>query len=228
MATRIIISFVGALLFLTSCNTSRSVQFSNTDWKYLKETGCIVSSDSAYRFIIGDKTTPSDVNIFGHCTQADDGIRKYIGKICKASKMKIDSVLCYIPETSTIIATTSESRNVQPSSVTTNIHDNPCTTWIRDDDSDEGKRADDEIYSNSLIDKRNKALIVIDRMTYNKQSIAFIKVIQTDTRKARKLNVPNAALYWADVTNPRNIDAISYWIMSHRDLAIRNFKLGNK
>lgn len=215
------------LVIFSSCNTSRYIPFSKGDWNIQEETGRLVSADSVFHFIIGNEISPSNTTVIGGSDSVDDGIRRYLTQICNASKIRIDSILCYIPEVSIAIVAVDESYKVQPSSVVINIHDNPYTTWVRDDDVAEGRRGDEEVYSHTLIDKRNKSLIVVDRMTYKKHDIAFIKIVQTNTKKARNMNVPSAALRWADVTNPRNIDAISYWIMSHRDLAIKNFRLGN-
>ncbi len=225
--TPVLFSLLLTLLF-SSCKTSGDIPFSNALWSIQKETGYLVSSDSTYRFVIGDNISPSNTTIVGSHSNIGSGMCRYISQICNVSEIKIDSVLCYIPEASTLIVAVDEKHKVQPSSITVGLSDRPYTMWVRDDDAAEDEREDSEIYSNSLIDKRNKILLVIDRFTYKERDIAFIKIIQTNTKRLRNMNIPNEYMYWADVSNPRNLDAISYWIMPHRETAIKNYKLGNK
>lgn len=215
------------LFVLSSCSASRQFRFSNNDWKIQERTGYIVSTDSVYCFTIGENISSNDISIIGSSSPINDCQRKYLNQICKSSKVKIDSILCYIPEASIMVVTIDEGSKVQPSSVTTNIDKDPYTMWVRDDDADEGIREYDEIFSNTILDKKNKSLIIIDRMSYKRQNIAFIKIIQSNTKKAQNMSIPTSSLYWADVTNPRNLDAISFWIMPHRELAMKNYKLGN-
>ena len=104
--------------------------------------------------------------------------------------------------------------------------DEPYTAWVRDDDMEDWNRKPDEIYTNIVLDKGAKQLLVIDRLTYGDRDLAIIHIIQTETQKFRRMGLPMWSGTWTDVTDPTCLEPVSNWIEGHRKVALGNYIRG--
>ncbi|MBD5183623.1 MAG: hypothetical protein HDS97_01855 [Bacteroidales bacterium] len=84
---------------------------------------------------------------------------------------------------------------------------------------DDWNRKPDEIYTNVILDKAAKQVLIVDRFTYRNTNIALIHIIQTKTRKFKSMGLPDGSGTWADVTDPTCLEPIANWLEGHRKVA---------
>lgn len=148
-----------------------------------------------------------------------NGADKYLSNILGKFPVAIDSVLCYIPELG-IIHTILRKNSVsfKPKSVTSPIGaDNPYTAWVRDDDEEEWKRQHDVMYSNTLLDKKWKQILVLDRYSYGEDEIGTIYVIQTQTKAMLRQGCPK--IFAACMTWP-SLRTLKLWQIGLTGIAV--------
>ena len=122
-----------------------------------------------------------------------------------------------------------EDKIWKPQSQSVNVlTEHPYTLWVRDDDVDDWNRKPDEIYTNVILDKAAKQVLIVDRFTYRTTDIALIHIIQTETRKFKSLGLPDGSGTWADVTDPTCLEPIANWLEGHRNVAFENFRLSHR
>ena len=216
-------------LILTGCAGVKNVPFSSDVWRVHPISGYIENSDSTCSFnLCSDKVEcellliDSDTDALGY-----KGLKPYLNKICSHLEVNCDSILLYAPTKGLLFVEISENTPWKPRSQSANLsNEKPYTAWVRDDDVEDWNRKSDEIYTNVILDKRAKHILVIDRLTYDEKDIAIIHIVQTETTKFRRMGLPLWSGTWADVTDPTCLEPISNWIEGHRKVAIDNYRIG--
>lgn len=220
---------VALSLILTSCAGVKNVPFSSNEWRVHPISGYVENSDSTCSFnLCSDKVEcellliDSDRDALGY-----KGLKSYLNKICSHLEVNCDSILLYAPTKGLLFVEISENTPWKPRSQSANLsNEKPYTAWVRDDDVEDWNRKPDEIYTNVILDKRAKQLLVIDRITYEDKDLAIIHIIQTETQKFRRMGLPLWSGTWADVTDPTCLEPISNWIEGHRKVALENYRRG--
>lgn len=220
---------VALSLILTSCAGVKNVPFSSNEWRVHPIFGYVENSDSTCSFnLCSDKVEyellliDSDRDALGY-----KGLKSYLNKICSHLEVNCDSILLYAPTKGLLFVEISENTPWKPRSQSANLsNEKPYTAWVRDDDVEDWNRKPDEIYTNVILDKRAKQLLVIDRITYEDKDLAIIHIIQTETQKFRRMGLPLWSGTWADVTDPTCLEPISNWIEGHRKVALENYRRG--
>ncbi len=220
---------VALSLILTGCAGVKNVPFSSDVWRVHPTSGYIENSDSTCSFnLCSDKVEcellliDSDTDALGY-----KGLKPYLNKICSHLEVNCDSILLYAPTKGLLFVEISENTPWKPRSQSANLSsEKPYTAWVRDDDVEDWNRKSDEIYTNVILDKRAKQLLVIDRITYDERDLAIIHIIQTETQKFRRMGLPLWSGTWADVTEPTCLEPISNWIEGHRKVALENYRRG--
>lgn len=217
------------ILVLTSCAGIKDIPFSTGRFHMDANTGYIQNVDSTLRFTFCSKVIEPDMLIIDNENQAARyrELHKYLNNICSQLNVNCDSILFYTPSNGKMFVEISEPNAWKPRSQTTNMaEDDPYTAWVRDDDAEQWIRQPDELYSNVLLNKRKKQILVIDRFNYGKKRVALIHIIQSPTKQFLKIGLPQWTETWADVTDPTCLEPISNWIDGHRKIAIENYRLG--
>lgn len=220
---------VALSLILTGCAGVKNVPFSSDVWRVHPTSGYIENSDSTCLFnLCSDKVEcellliDSDTDALGY-----KGLKPYLNKICSHLEVNCDSILLYAPTKGLLFVEISENTPWKPRSQSANLSsEKPYTAWVRDNDVEDWNRKSDEIYTNVILDKRAKHLLVIDRITYDERDLAIIHIIQTETQKFRRMGLPLWSGTWADVTDPTCLEPISNWIEGHRKVALENYRRG--
>lgn len=220
---------VALSLILTGCAGVKNVPFSSDVWRVHPTSGYIENSDSTCSFnLCSDKVEcellliDSDTDALGY-----KGLKPYLNKICSHLEVNCDSILLYAPTKGLLFVEISENTPWKPRSQSANLSsEKPYTAWVRDNDVEDWNRKSDEIYTNVILDKRAKHLLVIDRITYDERDLAIIHIIQTETQKFRRMGLPLWSGTWADVTDPTCLEPISNWIEGHRKVALENYRRG--
>lgn len=220
---------VALSLILTGCAGVKNVPFSSDVWRVHPTSGYIENSDSTCSFnLCSDKVEcellliDSDTDALGY-----KGLKPYLNKICSHLEVNCDSILLYAPTKGLLFVEISENTPWKPRSQSANLSsEKPYTALVRDDDVEDWNRKSDEIYTNVILDKRAKQLLVIDRITYDERDLAIIHIIQTETQKFRRMGLPLWSGTWADVTEPTCLEPISNWIEGHRKVALENYRRG--
>lgn len=220
---------VALSLILTGCAGVKNVPFSSDVWRVHPTSGYIENSDSTCSFnLCSDKVEcellliDSDTDALGY-----KGLKPYLNKICSHLEVNCDGILLYAPTKGLLFVEISENTPWKPRSQSANLSsEKPYTAWVRDDDVEDWNRKSDEIYTNVILDKRAKQLLVIDRITYDERDLAIIHIIQTETQKFRRMGLPLWSGTWADVTEPTCLEPISNWIEGHRKVALENYRRG--
>ena len=184
---------VALSLILTGCAGVKNVPFSSDVWRVHPTSGYIENSDSTCSFnLCSDKVEcellliDSDTDALGY-----KGLKPYLNKICSHLEVNCDSILLYAPTKGLLFVEISENTPWKPRSQSANLSsEKPYTAWVRDDDVEDWNRKSDEIYTNVILDKRAKQLLVIDRITYDERDLAIIHIIQTETQKFRRMGLP--------------------------------------
>lgn len=101
------------------------------------------------------------------------------------------------------------------------------TMWVRPWEIEMGERKDDEMFTNIYRDNGNKIITVVDRFNYGEMPMARVFIIQSATKKLKKqFPYHEIGMSWIDINQPESLDAVSYWINSHREASFENFNLG--
>ena len=227
---KIAVYIVAALsLILTGCAGIRNIPFTSDVWRVHPISGYVENIDSTYSFTLCSDMNGCELPIIGNDTNAlkYKGLKSYLNKICSHLEVVCDSILLYAPTKGLLFVEISENTPWKPRSQSANLSsEKPYTAWVRDDDVEDWNRQSDEIYTNVILDKRAKQLLIIDRLTYDEKDLAIIHIIQTETPKFRRMGLPSWSGTWADVTDPTCLEPISNWIEGHRKMALENYRRG--
>ncbi len=221
--------FFALSMFMVGCASVRNVSFSSHSWRINPISGTVESNDSTYSFTICSNVIESELPLIGNDkeTQPHKGLKVYLNTICSHIDVQCDSILFYAPTKGLLVVGITEDKIWKPRSQSGNVlTENPYTIWVRDDDEDDWNRKPEEIYTNVILDKVAKQILVIDRLTYEERDLAIIHIIQTETKKFRSMNLPVWSGTWADVTDPSCFEPISNWIEGHRKVAFENYRRG--
>lgn len=218
----------GALsLLMVGCGSVKNVPFSSHSWHINPISGNIESTDTSYSFTLCSDVVEPELPLIGNDNEVKThkGLKAYLNKICSHIEVKCDSILFYAPTKGLLIVSITEDKLWKPRSLSANVlTEKPYTLWVRDDDVDDWNRKTDEIYTNVLLDKAAKQLLVIDRLTYKNSDVALIHIIQTETRRFKSLGLPAWSGTWADVTDPTCFEPIANWLDGHRKVAFENYR----
>lgn len=220
---------VALSLILTGCAGVKNVPFSSDVWRVHPTSGYIENSDSTCSFNLCSDMVECELLLIDSDTDAlgYKGLKPYLNKICSHLEVNCDSILLYAPTKGLLFVKISENTPWKPRSQSANLSsEKPYTAWVRDNDVEDWNRKSDEIYTNVILDKRAKHLLVIDRITYDERDLAIIHIIQTETQKFRRMGLPLWSGTWADVTDPTCLEPISNWIEGHRKVALENYRRG--
>lgn len=220
---------VALSFILTGCAGVKNVPFSSDEWRVHRMYGYVENIDSTYSFTLCSDVNEGELPIICNDTNAlkYKGLKPYLNKICSHLEVNCDSILLYAPTKGLLFVKISENTMWKPRSQSANLStERPYTAWVRDDDVEDWNRKPDEIYTNVILDKRAKQLLVIDRLTYEDKDLAIIHIIQTETQKFRRMGLPLWSGTWADVTDPTCLEPISNWIEGHRKVALENYRRG--
>ncbi len=220
---------VALSLILTGCAGVKNVPFSSDVWRVHPTSGYIENSDSTCSFNLCSDMVECELLLIDSDTDAlgYKGLKPYLNKICSHLEVNCDSILLYAPTKGLLFVEISENTPWKPRSQSANLSsEKPYTAWVRDNDVEDWNRKSDEIYTNVILDKRAKHLLVIDRITYDERDLAIIHIIQTETQKFRRMGLPLWSGTWADVTDPTCLEPISNWIEGHRKVALENYRRG--
>ena len=223
--------FIISTILLVGCNSTKDIPFSSHSWYINDITGNVESTDTTLSFTLCSDMTEREFPLIGNENEAlkYKGLKAYLNKICSHLEVKCDSILFYAPTKGILIIGITENKLWKPRSQSFNIlTETPYTSWVRDDDVDDWSRKPDEIYSNVLLDRAEKQLLIIDRFTYKHSDIALIHIIQTETRKFKSLGLPLWSGTWADVTDPTCLEPIANWLEGHRNVAFENYRLSHR
>ncbi len=214
---------------LTSCAGVKNIPFSEDRFHVSAKTGYVQNADSTLRFTFCTGQIDREIPLIDNdiTTSYYNNLPRYLNKVCSQLKVECDSILFYAPSYGTLLVCITESEPWKPQSQTTNMTDEkPYTGWVRYDDDENWERKPDELYSNIEINKRDKQLLIIDRFTYGGKNLAMIRIIQTDTKSFKKIDLPRWTGTWVDVTDPTSLEPIANWVDGHRKVAIANYYLG--
>lgn len=223
--------FVALSLLMVGCGSIKDVPFSSHNWHINPISGNIESTDTTYSFTLCSDVVETELPLIGNDKEAQPykGLKAYLNTICSHLEAKCDSILFYAPTKGLLIVGITENKIWKPRSQSANVlTDKPYTLWVRDDDVDDWDRKPDEIYTNVLMDKAAKQLLVIDRLTYKRSDIAIIHIIQTETRKFKSLGLPDWSGTWADVTDPTCLEPIANWLEGHRKMAFDIYRQSHR
>lgn len=227
---KIAVYIIAALsLILTGCAGVRNIPFTSDEWRVHPISGYVENIDSTYSFSICSDMNESELLLIDSDTDAlgYKGVKPYLNKICSHLEVVCDSIVLYAPTKGLLIVEISENTPWKPRSQSAYLSsEKSYTEWVRDDDVEDWNRKSDEIYTNVILDKRAKQLLIIDRLTYDEKDLAIIHIIQTETPKFKRMGLPLWSGTWADVTDPTCLEPISNWIEGHRKLALENYRRG--
>lgn len=222
-----------ASLFLGSCSSNKQLAFTNTDWHFSQQTGNVANPDSTVQFTFGrDSFDPTITFISSSDSlQRYPNAEKYLKEILKTCGLSDSKIVFFAPMEHTLWVELAQNYiDIKPRAISSNLTDSlPCTAWIWDDDAHEGNRKPTEIYSNSFVNKKLGALLIVDKLNYGDKNMACIHIFQSANKMSRRLNfIP---WYWTskgNLTDNSCIDMLSNWIDGRRKVVFENFRLGQK
>ena len=220
---------IAVALTLTSCAGVKNVPFSANQFQVSPKTGYVQNADSTLRFTFCSNVIEQEIILIDSetATTKYKNLNKYLGNICSQLKVDCDSILFYSPSKGAMLVEISEPITWKPRSITSNMAQNNQTTiWVRDDDNENWQRSPSELYSNIILNKGKKHILIVDRFSYGDRTLALIHIIQSPTKQFLKLGLPQWTETWVDVTDPTCLEPIANWIDGHRKVAIENDLFG--
>lgn len=220
-------------LCLGSCSSHKQLTFVDSDWSFSHSTGNIVNPDSTIQFTIGDGAIDPTMTFISSSDslQLYPGAQKYLNEILKTCGLSDSKIVFYAPLEHTLWVELPQNYiDIKPRAISSNLTNSlPVTAWVWDDDAHEGNRKPNEIYSNSFVNRKLGALLVVDKMNYGDKPVACIHIYQTDNKMSRKLGF--RPWYWTQKGNLIDnscIDMLSNWIDGRRKVVFENYRLGQQ
>lgn len=233
MKQLLLILSIVTCLCLGSCSSHKQLAFTDTVWHFSQQTANVVNPDSTLQFTFGGNaidptmtfiSTPDSLHRYR-------GAEKYLADILKTCGLSDSKIVFFAPMEHTLWVELPQNYvDIKPRAVSSNLsHSLPYTAWVWDDDAHEGNRKTNEIYSNSFVNKKLGALLVVDKLNYGDKPVACIHVYQTDNKMSRKLGFN--PWYWTqkgNLTDNSCIDMLSNWIDGRRKVVFENYRLGQQ
>lgn len=229
-----LLALAAIVLSLSSCSVSKPLVFGNEHWT-LHENGYIANKDSTSQFFLSEGLVNAEMTIIDspNTVAKYPGLDKHLQSILKDAHLAGAEILFYAPGEQMLIVKAPEGRLPwKPASETVGLNEErPFTSWVYEDDHDEGPRKADEIFSYTIVNNKERRILVVDFFDYGSTPIAYIRVLQSRTKKTDKMGLP--ADEWCfqkhDLRNyKRELEFWSHSIEAHRNIAIENYKLGQK
>lgn len=226
-AFSIVICFFGAV----SCSTSKEVLFSDEDWSLSRYSGNMINSDSTLQFSFGNHLLNPNMTIISNkdSLAVYPNSDKYINRVLQICGLEGSKVYFFAPMEHTMwVELPTDFVDIKPRAVISNLSDeNPYTSWIWDDDSYEGNRTPEDIYSNTFVDKKHETIIVVDKLNYGKIPMACLSIYQAATKRVSEIGFK--PWHWTckgSILDYSYIDILANWVDSRRENLINNYRLG--
>lgn len=223
-----LVTIIATYINMMSCSSCKSITFSHQRWNIEKASGNVVSSDSTMKFTFGHNflVDPAMTIISNRDSLSNyPGVEEYIQKICASFAIRVDSVLFYAPIYGVLfVEYTDLSSPLPPHSITADMEKHSySTSWMRNIEEERWDRGKKEMYTNIVLHKYNKQLLVLDRFSYGNKNIGRISILQTNLRKLKKMGLPQWTFHWADLTKPRSLEIIADFFKTRREVSIENY-----
>lgn len=226
-------------ILLASCSTHRLPPFSTQRWHVDSYSGNAVSSSGAELafgsewMITGTKLmqTPEQIADYPKLgAHLADGIAQF-------PEIMVDSVLFYNPHRGLLFVTYHQIKPLKPTSEIT-LHTDSAeayskeyarifgdmTTHIDDDGWEAGPSA--SVYVNVRYRPRDKRIVLLQRLPGRTENIAIFQICVTNPKKGRWWEDYPPGTFWnTDLGDTDNIDQVSSFIHSSRNLAVENLRL---
>lgn len=228
-----IVCLLTAVVF-AGCSHQKHITFTSDSWRFDTCSSTIVNADASLRFSLGNGLHDSTSPLISSREALDsiNGLTDYLSAILSATCLNDSRIMLYAPLQNIIFAelpTNDQAEN--PNAVTSDLDgERPYTAWLWDDDvAISNPRPNDEMRTSSFADRRGRRLIVVDKFTYDTMPIARISIIQSETKRTRKIGLPaNNWLMPCNVTDMRNIIPVANWVDGIRDVSLANYHLGQQ
>lgn len=220
-------------LCLGSCSSHKQLAFVDSDWAFSHKTGNVINPDSTIQFTFGGGAIDPTATFISSQDSLlrYPGAQEYLNEILKTCGLSDSKIFFYAPLEHTFWVELPQNYiDIKPRAISSNLTDSlPVTAWVWDDDAHEGNRKPNEIYSNSFVNIKLGALLIVDKINYGDMPIACIHIYQTDNKMSRKLGF--RPWYWTQKGNLIDnscIDMLSNWIDGRRKVVFENYRLGQQ
>ena len=231
-------AFVALNFFISSCSTSKNLDFANHEWHISRDYGHIIDKDTTYRFTFGNVLIPDPLVIVSSKDSLEQypGMDKFLENILHTTHLDNSEILFYAPEMQTMfVRLKSEMYPLRPSSISSPLSDDkPYTMWIYDDDIENWNRKEDEMYTYTYFNKKKNQLLIVDCYNYGDTPLAQITIFQNRNKTTDKMNLPAPGIRSAFNVRPdyrkymNYIEPISNRIETRRGTAFGNYKIGKE
>lgn len=230
MKQTVILTWLVAVLM--GCSAQKHVAFTGDVWSYDARTSTVVNADSSLRFTFGNRMQVATIPLYSSpdSLARHVGLTAYFSSILRLAGLENSRVLLYAPfENVAFVELPPSFQDVAPVAITSNLGaEHPYTAWNWDG-AIVGSRSSSEMWTNSYVDRKSSCIVVVDKFTYATRSIARVSILQSDTKKARKIGLqPNQWLMPCNVTDLSNVIPLANWVDGIRDVSFNNYRLGNQ
>lgn len=220
-------------LCLGACSSNKQLTFADFAWSFSSKTGNVINPDSTIQFSLGNGPVDPTMTFISSIDSLHryHGADTYLSKILETCGLSDSKILFFAPLNHALwVELPQNHSDIPPRAISSNLSDSvPVTTWIWDDNTNEGKRKPDEIYSNSFVNKKLGTLLVVDKMNYGDKPVACVHIYQSDNKMSRRLGFH--PWYWTqkgNMTDNSCIDILSNWIDGRRKVVFENYRLGQQ
>lgn len=220
---------ITTIALITSCATSKNLDFAVGEWSVDTKNNCVVNADSTYVFPISGKCDSSMIVIANNTDIADfNKLDVYLYDIKQNTMLERAKVLVYLPENNTMwLELPKDYVYNKPKSVTSNLYEErPYTMWVRTDDIETWDRSENDMYTYTYHNGRRKWLCVVDIFNYGTKAIARVYILQTNTNWFSRIGLPSDSSFPFNTTSIETIEMLSNWVDGHRLISIENYKKG--
>lgn len=224
---------------LTSCTANRLPVFSNQTWHVDHISGNAVGS-SGMKFGFGSEWLIRDTTLIQTPTQMQKyhKLESYLAKVVSQfPEIAIDSIYFFNPARRLLFAACHQEKALKPTaeiklyndSVTYYIKDyarifGDMTTHIEDTGWETGPV--ESVYTNIHYNPKDKEVVLLQRIPYNRHNIAVYHIWATIPRKGEWWNdYPRGMFSVTDLGNTDNLETISSFLQSSRTTAVSNLNL---
>ncbi len=223
-----ILTVVMCLAINISCNSSAPLLFSHNEWHADLQRGRLESTDGSYALFLGKQDTCVIVHS-ANDVEDNKHLENYLKRMLKKTGLQGDTILAYLPVQGEMWLRVSASHDyVRPKSYTVGMDNNEdyYTSWV--ENYEHPSRQPGEMFTYTFADKSSGWLVIKDEFDYCGSVLARLRIIQyCNSYFLRAVGVEHFA--WAvpyDPTDIDNIEMISNWTDSHRDISRRTYLLG--
>lgn len=224
---------------LSACGTHTLPAFSSQKWHVDSYSGHAVST-SGNELAFGSEWMVTDTTLMQTPEQIANfpKLSEHLAKgLAQFPEIAVDSILFYNPHRGLLFATYHQVKPLKPTSEIY-LYDETTGAYSKEyarifgrqytsiDESGWEEGPTNSVYTNVCYRPKDKRIVMLQRIPFKAGNIAVFQISETNAKKGRWWENYAPGTFWnINIGDPENIERISQYLQSSRNLAVENLNL---